>query len=201
MPKNKWNESFSSPDYVYGKEVNKFIKKEAERFDSTSNIACLAEGEGRNAVYLATLGHTITAYDISEVGLEKARTLANEHNVSISTKVIDLIEGDLPNAKYDHAILVFGHVHKNKQARLINNMINTVKPGGLIMFEVYSKKQIHFDTGGPGHLDYLYDPSDILELISEHDCKHFYYGEAKRFEGQRHNGKCHIIQVIIQKQA
>lgn len=78
-------------------------------------------------------------------------------------------------------------------------MMQTVKSGGLIMFEVYSTGQIQFDTGGPGKLDYLYDPQTIFDLIKPYQVLHFYYGEAERFEGYRHTGRCHVIQVIIKK--
>lgn len=199
MIEEKWDESFGREDFVYGTDANVFIKDQAERFEPGSKIACLAEGEGRNAVYLAMLGHEVTAYDISKVGLNKADKLAETNNVSIHTKQINLIDDDLPEDAYDNAILVFGHVHKNDQARLINNMIKTVKKDGLIMFEVYSTAQINYETGGPGKLDYLYDPQTVLELIKPYEVLHFYYGETERFEGYRHSGLGHVIQVIIKK--
>lgn len=199
MIEDKWDESFGREDFVYGTDANVFIKEHADRFEPGSKIACLAEGEGRNAIHLAMLGHEITAYDISKVGLTKANTLANINNVSINTKQINLIDEDLPYESYDNAILVFGHVHKDDQAKLINNMIQTVKKDGLIMFEVYSTAQINFDTGGPGKIDYLYDPNTVLNLIEPYEVFHFYYGETERFEGLRHNGLGHVIQVIIKK--
>lgn len=199
LVENMWDKSFENEEFVYGTEANVFIKEQAKRFESQSKIACLAEGEGRNAVHLAKLGHNVTAYDISSVGLKKAEQLAKSKNVSINTEQIDLISKNMPEATYDYATLVFGHVHQDDQAKLINNLIRTVKPGGLVMFEVYSKAQINYKTGGPGKLEYLYDPKTICNIIKPYECLHFYYGEAERYEGIRHNGKCHIIQVIIKK--
>lgn len=199
MIKNKWDESFAKEGFVYGVDPNQFIEMEANRFKSGSKIACLAEGEGRNAVYLAKQGHDVTAYDISNVGLNKASKLAENNGVSIKTKQMNLIEEDLPKNAYDHAILVFGHVHKKDQATLINNLIRTVKKGGLVMFEVYSDAQLKYKTGGPGKLEFLYAPKTILDIIDSYECLHFYYGEAMRHEGSRHNGLGHVIQVIIKK--
>lgn len=199
MIEEKWDESFGREDFVYGTDANVFIKEHADRFEPDSKIACLAEGEGRNAVHLTMLGHDVTAYDISKVGLNKANNLAKTNNVSINTKQINLIDEDLPYESYDNAILVFGHVHKDDQAKLINNMIQTVKKDGLIMFEVYSTAQINFDTGGPGNIDYLYDPKTVLDLIEPYEVLHFHYGETERFEGLRHSGLGHVIQVIIKK--
>lgn len=96
MIKNKWDESFAKEGFVYGVDPNQFIEMEANRFKSGSKIACLAEGEGRNAVYLAKQGHDVTAYDISNVGLNKASKLAENNGVSIKTKQMNLIEEDLP---------------------------------------------------------------------------------------------------------
>lgn len=199
MIEDKWNESFGREDFVYGTIANEFIKDHAHQFSTDSKIACLAEGEGRNAVHLARLGHDVTAYDVSEVGLEKSVKLAQTNNVSIETEKLNLIEEDLPHERYDNAILVYGHVHKDDQPKLINNMIQTVKKDGLIMFEVYSTDQINYKTGGPGKTDYLYDPKTILDLIEPYKVLHFYYGETERYEGLRHNGLGHVIQVIIQK--
>src|SRR5699024_1027399 len=135
----------------------------AHQFSTDSIIACLAAGAGRNAVHLARLGHDITAYDVSEVGLEMSAKLAQTNNVSIETEKLNLIEEDLQHENYDNAILIYDHVHKNDQPKLINNMIQTVKKDGLIMFEVYSIDQINYNTGGPGKKDYLYDPKTILD--------------------------------------
>src|SRR5699024_776044 len=91
---DKWNESFGREDFIYGTIANEFIKDHAHQFSTDSKIACLAEGEGRNAVHLARLGHDITAYDVSEVGLEKSAKLAQTNNVSIETEKINLIVED-----------------------------------------------------------------------------------------------------------
>src|SRR5699024_2106326 len=163
--KNKWDESCAKEEFVYGVNPNLFIEAEAKRFKSKSNIACLAEGEGRNAVYLARQGDDVTAYDISNVGLDKASRLAESNGVCSQTKQMDLINDGLPENTYDHAVLVFGHVHKDNQTTLINSLINTVKKGGLFMFEVYSNAQLNYNTGVHGNLDYLYDTITIFVII------------------------------------
>src|SRR5699024_3011339 len=136
---------------------------------------------------------------VSEVGLEKSEKLAQNNNVSIEKEKIKLIEEDLPHESYDNASLVYGYVHKDDQPKLINNIIQKVKKEGLNMFEVYSTDQINYKTGGPVKTDYLYDPKTILDLIEPYKVLHFYYGETERYEGLRHNGLGHVIQVIIQK--
>src|SRR5699024_5714347 len=174
MPRNKWDEQFQQHKHTYGKEVNQFIKEKSPLFPQQSNIACFAEGEGRNAVYLAKQGQEVTAYDISTVGLMNAKLLAEENGVSIQTVEADLIDMQLERNKYDGGIMVFGHVHELNQNQFLTNMINAIKPGGYFIFEVYSKAQIDYDTGGPGLVDMLYDPKVILDIIRPHKCVHFY---------------------------
>src|SRR5699024_12457846 len=108
-------------------------------------------------------------------------------NVSIETEKLNLIEEDLPYEVYDNAILVYGHVHKDDQPKLINIMIQTGKKEGLIMFEVYSTDQINYKTGGPVKTDYLYDPKTILALMAPYKRLRSYYGTTKRYEGLRNN--------------
>lgn len=199
VSKEKWNEQFSTHTFTYGKEVNAFIKKSYKIISEKSDIACFAEGERRNAVYLATKGHTVTAFDQSLVGLKNAHELAKENNTSIKTIEQDLTLPLHKRAIYDAAIMVFGHVERSQQAIFIKNIIHSVKPGGYVLFEVYSEDQMNYQTGGPGDRNFLYDPTTILELIEPYNVKHFYYGEAERHEGYRHTGVCHVIQVIIKK--
>ncbi|WP_217586091.1 class I SAM-dependent methyltransferase [Lentibacillus saliphilus] len=199
MSKAKWDERFSEVDYTYGEHPNAFIKEKADLLSSGATIGAFAEGEGRNAVYLATLGHTVTAYDQSTVGLQKTKQLAERHHVSVHTEAADLTKNTIPADLYDAAIMVFGHVPKEDQHFFIQNIIQSVKRGGLILFEVYSESQLTYQTGGPPSIDHLYDPAEILAWIKPYTCRHFYYGEAERHEGARHTGTGHVIQVVIQK--
>lgn len=200
MSKGFWDESFSESEFVYGETANKFIQKMSNYIPKNSKISCFAEGEGRNAVYLATLGHEIVAYDQSTVGLEKAHALAAQHDVTVETVAKDLTKDVVAREQYDGAIMVYGHVPRKDQSFFIEQMIDSVRPGGYVFFEVYSIDQLDYKTGGPGSVEMLYDPQDILKWIEPHDCLHFYYGEAERYEGNRHTGLGHVIQVALRKQ-
>lgn len=199
MTKEFWDKSFSEEGFAYGETENIFIHAMSEIIPKQSRIGCFAEGEGRNAVFLAKQGHKVTAYDLSEKGLEKAEKLASQHGVEIETIAMDLTKQKAEPNQYDAAIMVFGHVSKIDQLFLLENMIESVRPGGYIMFEVYSDEQTKYQSGGPGSLDMLYSPIDILRWIKPYRCIRFFYGEAERNEGKRHSGKGHVIQVVIQK--
>lgn len=198
MTKEHWDQSFSDKDFVYGETENTFINEMSSIIPPHAKVGCFAEGEGRNAVYLAKLGHDVTTYDQSIIGLEKTETLALNNNVHVKTVEMDLTHEQVGSNLYDAAIMVFGHVPKQDQPFFINSMIHSVKPGGHVIFEVYSEEQLAYKTGGPPSFDMLYNPIDILNWIHDYKCIHFYYGEARRDEGKRHTGLGHVIQVVIQ---
>lgn len=199
MSKEHWDKSFSDKNFVYGEKENKFIHDMSEIIPVQSKVGCFAEGEGRNAVYLAKLGHDVTAYDQSVIGLEKTDALARKNNVTVETVAIDLTKEKVQNNQFDATIMVFGHVPKNNQQFLIKNMIDSVKFGGYVIFEVYSEDQLKYQTGGPQSIDMLYNPTEVLGWIKNYQCIHFYYGEVIRNEGKRHAGLGHVIQVVIKK--
>lgn len=199
MSKEHWDNSFSDQDFVYGETENVLIHDMSGFIPEHSKVGCFAEGEGRNAIYLARLGHDVTSYDQSTVGLDKTKALAGQNHVDVETVEMDLTQEKVPTNQYDAAIMVFGHVPRESQQFFVESMIDSVKPGGYVIFEVYSEDQLNYRTGGPPALDMLYDPADILDWIKPYKCIHFYYGEATRDEGKRHVGLGHVIQVVIKK--
>lgn len=199
MSKEKWDHRFSDEDYIYGEKENQFIHDMSELIPAQSKVGCFAEGEGRNAVYLAKLGHDVKTYDQSAVGLEKTKQLASKNHVAVETVRMDLTKEKVENDPFDAAIMVFGHVPKKDQQFFLNNIVDAVKSGGLVIFEVYSEDQLNYKTGGPPSHDMLYDPLEVLEWVKSYQCIHFYYGEAVRNEGKGHVGLGHVIQVVIKK--
>jgi len=196
---NRWDKKYTTNEYLFGTEGNTFIQEHASIFPQSASIAAYAEGEGRNAVYLASKGYDVTAYDYSEVGLQKAKQLAKDNNVSIHTKLVDLEKDSLLKDYYDGAILVFGHFSKQFQIPILNKVVDSIKPNGYFLLEVYEESQVDLDTGGPGDIEHLYNAEQMLHWAKKFHLKHFFTGEVERNEGFRHTGKCHVVQLIIQK--
>ncbi|MFT9596914.1 class I SAM-dependent methyltransferase [Mesobacillus sp.] len=196
---NTWNERFGSEQYVYGEEPNLFIKNQAHRLEKGRKVVCFAEGEGRNAVYLAKQGLDVTAYDYAQNGLKKTEALSESNGVKIETEQKDLIHDSVPDAEFDAAIMVFGHFAKHDQKTVFDKLVHAVKPGGIVMLEVYSEDQVQYGTGGPKTVDMLYNPADLLQWLKGFKVLHFFYGEQERIEGQLHTGTGHVIQVILEK--
>lgn len=196
---NIWNERFHSEEYYYGEEPNVFIQQQAYRLEQGQKVIAFAEGEGRNAVFLAKRNLEVTAIDYAETGLQKTKILAQKHSVDVLTQKVDLLEEDVPSEEYDVAIMVYGHFHKNAQTMVLNKMINSIKPNGIMMLEVFSKEQLKYGTGGPQELEMLYDPKEILAWCKGHEVIHFFYGEQERLAGKAHNGLAHVIQLVLRK--
>jgi 2-polyprenyl-3-methyl-5-hydroxy-6-metoxy-1,4-benzoquinol methylase len=197
---NPWNERFGTEQYVYGEEANEFIRSHASILKNHQTIVAFAEGEGRNAVFLAKKGHDVTAYDYALNGLSKTEALAERSGVKVKTEQKDLIYDELANESFDGAIMVFGHFEKKDQKTVFDKLVSIVKPGGIVMIEVYSEDQIRYKTGGPKTTEMLYNPSDILSWIKGYKILHFFYGEQERTEGKLHTGLGHVIQLILQKE-
>lgn len=196
---NIWNERFHSEEYYYGEEPNVFIQQQAFRLESGQKVIAFAEGEGRNAVFLAKRNLEVTAIDYAESGLQKTKKLARKHSVDVQTQKIDLLEEDVPSEEYDAAIMVYGHFHKNAQTMVLNKMKKAIKPKGILMLEVFSEEQLKYGTGGPQELDMLYDPKEILAWCKGYEVIHFFYGEQERVAGKAHTGLAHVIQLVVRK--
>lgn len=195
---NHWDQRFNQDEYVYGTEPNPFIKQIARQLKG-ERVLAIAEGEGRNAVYLAEQGFHVTAWDYSEVGLEKTKTLAEQRGVKVETELVDLEQVKWQEHSWDIIVNVWGHISGDAKNSLLQGIKKALKPGGMYATEVYSIHQLDYKTGGPSVLEMLYTPEDILHRFSDWKYIHFYYGEATRHEGVLHTGLCHVIQALIQK--
>lgn len=196
--KEFWNERYSEAQYAYGLEANDFLK--AQQIGSGLKILCLAEGEGRNGVYLAKLGNEVTCVDYSEAGLEKTRTLAKQNGVEVTCVCADLGQMNLQAASWDLIIGIFAHFPKSVKEHIWPQVYDALKPGGQLIAEVYDEEQLRFGTGGPQQLDLLYTVDELETLLStnfQHRLIEKVYREVH--EGTYHNGASATIQVLAHK--
>lgn len=194
-----WNERFNSEKYLYGTEPNVFLKEIQPAMLTRGNVLSIAEGEGRNAVFLAEQGLDVTAWDFAESGLLKVKKLALEHDVHVKTELIDLAEAEWQQNQWDGIVCIYGHFPKEVRQATLKGVKRAVKPGGYFVAEVYSASQIPYGSGGPKNPDFLYQPEDFLHEFSDWRIVHFFLGEVTRHEGDLHNGLSHVIQFVGQK--
>ena len=195
---NMWHERFSAEEYVYGKEPNGFVVDATELMPK-GKVLCIAEGEGRNSVYLASLGFDVTAWDFAQSGLEKTRQLADEKGVDVKTEFRDLADVIWESEQWDAIIHIFGHFPSNVMNRTLSGIKKALKPGGYYVSELYSKEQLRYGTGGPRNEEMLVNPKEMLEKFDGYFIKHFHVSEVNREEGQLHTGTAHVVQSMFQK--
>lgn len=195
---NTWHERFSSEEYVYGKEPNQFVVETVSMLPK-GKVLCIAEGEGRNAVYLASLGYDVTAWDYAQAGLDKTDQLANEKGVPVKTELRDLADVEWKTEQWDAIVHIFGHLPIDIMERTLSGIQKALKPGGSYVSELYTKEQLRYQTGGPRDEAMLVDPAGLLEKFDGYFIRHFHVGEVNREEGLLHTGTAHVVQSIFQK--
>lgn len=194
-----WNQRYSSDGFAYGTEPNSFLVENAKLL--TGSVLSLAEGEGRNAVFLATLGLDVLGVDGSAVGLKKAHQLAASKGVTIRTEVADLATYEPPANFYGSVVSIFAHLPSDVRRRFYRLVEQSLKPGGIILLEAYSKSQLSRDTGGPKDPDMLMTLVDIQKEFP--DCEEILCHEIERevVEGEFHTGMASVVQFIGRKKS
>lgn len=196
---NPWHTRFDKESYVYGKEPNVFLAEAQKKLQLSGEALAIAEGEGRNAVFLAEQGMNVTTWDYAESGLNKTRKLAEERGVNVKTELVDLNEANWKNDEWDEIICIYGHFPKKLREKTLAGIKKAVKPGGYFVTEVYSHYQLPYESGGPRDIDLLYRPEEFLETFADWRIVHFFMGEVYRHEGELHKGLSHCLQFIGQK--
>lgn len=195
-----WNDRFSDPDYIYGKEPNIFVKKFLDDNDISGKKLCfIAEGEGRNAVYAAKKGGVVQAYDYSLEAKRKAENLAREFQVTIDYQQLDLTTGELPVGQFDFLITVFCHMRPSERTAVHHKFVKALAPGGKLLLVGYEKKQIHNKTGGPERVEALFSLEDLSEDFRGLNILRNEHLECELQEGKYHQGKSDLIILEAQK--
>jgi SAM-dependent methyltransferase len=193
-----WNERYQTEDFIYGKEPNDFLRAASLKVPP-GRVLCLAEGEGRNAVFLAGQGHDVTAVDAAAVGLQKARRLAKERRVRINTEVADLGQYDLGQANWDLIVSIFCHVPQEIRTELHRKVVFALKPGGLFILEAYTPAQLAFGTGGPPTPELMMSLAALRTELAGLSFEHALETERKVVEGTHHSGRGAVVQLIARK--
>lgn len=199
-----WDQRYGEDGFAYGTAPNDFLKDEYSRIPVGGQVLCLAEGEGRNAVFLAKQGYSVTAVDLSPVGLAKAESLALENGVQISTKVVDLADYELGNEVWDGIVSIAVHIPPGLRAKLHAQVVHSLKRGGVYILEAYTERHLEMDgIGGPpsSHSELFVS---LEKLESELNGLDFVIGaevERNISEGKYHQGDSAVVQVVACKTA
>ncbi len=199
MTMNMWDERYAQEGYLYGTEPNGFLKENFQLIPR-GKVLFLAEGEGRNAVFLSKQGYEVSAMDSSSVAMKKARKLAAENTVSITTHVADLNDFDLGKEQWDGIVSIFCHLPPPLRQAVHAKIVNALKKGGVFLAEAYTPEQLKFKTGGPPVKELLVDLSMLRKELKGLRFIHALETERIIHEGKHHFGKGAVVQVVAVKE-
>ena len=196
----RWNKRFSAGEYIFGKAPNAFLASQRALFEPGMRVLSVADGEGRNSVWLASLGLDVTAFDFSPVGVEKARALAREAGVKVDHRLCDIFRWDWAERTYDAVVVIFAQF-MGAEARkpLFEGMKEALAPGGVLVMQGYTPKQLGYLTGGPKETENFYTAKLLRESFADLEILHLREHEDEVDEGNAHRGMSALIDLVARK--
>jgi 2-polyprenyl-3-methyl-5-hydroxy-6-metoxy-1,4-benzoquinol methylase len=196
----RWNRRFSAGEYIFGTVPNAFLASQAHRLKPGQRALCVADGEGRNSVWLAEQGLEVVAFDISPVGVEKARRLAAERGATVAYSVAGVYEWAWPEAAFDVVAAIFVQfADPAMRAFMFERIVRALKPGGWLLLEGYTPKQLEYRTGGPPHVENLYTPEMLREAFAALEIVELRAYDTELGEGTQHCGPSAVIDLVARK--
>ena len=200
----RWNGRFSASGYVFGTEPNVFLASQAARLKPGLQALSIADGEGRNGVWLASQGLDVTSFDFSPAGVEKARRLAQLRGVAASYHpgVAELAEWDWDARQYDIIAAIFiQFTAPAERARMFAGICRALKPGGLLLLEGYRPEQIPYGTGGPKVPEQMYTVTLLREAFAALEILELHEYDREIDEGEGHGGMSALIDLVARRPA
>ena len=199
-PAETWDKRFSIDEFLFGTEPNAYLESQRALFQPGKKALAVADGEGRNSVWLAKQGLLVDAFDISAVGVAKAKQLAKESKVEVKYSTCDCDSWNWQAEHYDYVVAIFVQfADPEMRRRLFANMIKTLKTGGYLVLQGYTPKQLEYKTGGPGILENLYTEELLKSSYSTLEIVDLKTYEAVLTEGQQHAGMSALIGMTAKK--
>ena len=193
-----WNNRYAVAGHVFGEAPNTFVAEVAPQIPA-GPVLCLAEGEGRNAVHLATLGHRVTALDQSDVGLSKARRLAGARDVKIVTVVADLANYSIAAGAWAGIVSIFAHLPPALRREVHRSVVAGLQSGGVFVLEAYTPAQLAFGTGGPKDPERLMTLAVLREELAGLELLIARELERDVTEGSGHTGRAAVVQILARR--
>jgi SAM-dependent methyltransferase len=196
----RWNQRFAAAEYVFGTAPNAFLAAHAGLFKAGQRALCVADGEGRNSVWLAEQGLEVTAFDFSPVALDKARRLAAGRGVSVRYELASVEDWRWRAGEFDVVVAIFiQFVVPAARRVLFERMSASLAPGGLLLVEGYTPAQLKYGTGGPKQVDQLYTEELLRQAFGSLEIVELKAYEAELDEGTRHRGMSAVIDLVARK--
>ncbi len=197
---NIWNERYSGEEYHFGTEPSGFLVANCDLLKPGMHCLALADGEGRNGVWLAERGLKVHSVDSSSVAIGKAKRLAAERGVKIELELADLADWDFGFEKYDAVVAVFiQFAPPDLREKMFGQIKESLKPGGLLLLHGYTPRQLEYRTGGPSAPENLYTESLLKEAFSDMEIVSLHEYDQEIREGSGHSGMSALIDLVAKK--
>lgn len=195
-----WDQRFAAPEYIFGKAPNRFLVSQAMRLRPGMRALDVACGEGRNAVWMAGLGCDVLGVDISPLAIDKAKRLANDAGLEVAYEIADVRQWRWPPAAFDAVVTIFiQFAAPGERAAVFGGMRSALRPGGLLIMQGYTPKQIEFKTGGPPLAEHMYTEALLRSAFGELEILHLHEHEDVLSEGTKHVGRSALIDLVARK--
>jgi SAM-dependent methyltransferase len=196
-----WNERFNKEEFIFGKEPNEYLVDQTGKYLKPGNkVLCIADGEGRNGVWLAKQGMQVVGFDASDIALAKAKQFAKEHQVQVEYSFSDTDSFAWHANNYDAVIGIFiQFADPVMRERIFQKTYEALKPGGIFILQGYTPKQLEYKTGGPSLIEHLYTEEMIRDLSKIFDIRELSIYEKELSEGARHTGMSALLGLVAQK--
>ncbi len=199
-PAQTWDARFSTDSYIFGTEPNVWLSRQRARLATGAKVLSVADGEGRNSVWLAQQGMQVDAFDISPVGVGKAVKLAERVGVRVNFSISSAEAFDWKVGEYDAVVAIFiQFADPVTRATLFQRMKAALKPGGVLLLQGYAPKQLEYKTGGPPLLDHLYTEDLLREAFGDMTILELVSYEDVLREGTQHSGQSALISLSARK--
>lgn len=198
---NMWDERYAGEEYFYGTEPNAFLVAHLHRLKPGMSCLALADGEGRNGVWLAEQGLRIHAVEASPVAQEKAKKLAAQRGVQLKFELADLAQWQWGENQYDAVVAIFiQFAPPGLREKMFANIKRVLKPGGLLVLQGYTPRQLEYGTGGPSSAENMYTEAMLREAFGDMEILHFAEHDDFISEGGGHHGLSALIDLVARKQ-
>lgn len=195
-----WNRRYEGADFLFGTEPNEWLREQAHALAPGGRILCVADGEGRNSVWLARRGFQVDAFDVADRAVDKARAFAQREGVSVNFAVADCDGFAWPEAAYDGVAAIFVQfADPQTRAHLFERIVRSLKPGGVLILQGYTPKQLEYRTGGPPILSHLYTRDLLVSALADLSIVELREYEAEVHEGQGHSGRSALIGLVARR--
>lgn len=186
--------------FLFGSEANRYLRQHVGALPAKGRVLCVADGEGRNSVWLAQQGFSVTATEISPVAVDKARTHARRAGVEVDYRLQDILDWDAPTDAFDAVVAVFiQFAAQSEQPKLFAQLKAALRPGGVLILLGYTPKQLEYKTGGPPCAEQLYDEALLLEHFDDCEVLRLDVYEDELAEGTGHCGRSALIGLIARR--